>query len=145
MSTSEIRRLPGVGVLAGFVSACGAATPQATFQATPGLAAPPTSKATSSSVLVLKAPPQTAYVALGSITLEWKGKADDEAVLRLLREKAAAVSANAVLYVDSLGIDSWKFDGNRSTPPDASAVSATRTVRRNPTFRALHVSPQNQS
>ena len=84
-------------------------------------------------------------MALGSITLEWKGEADDEAVLRLVREKAAEVGANAVLYVDSLGTDSWKFDGNRNTAPDASAVSATRTVRRTYTFRALHISPQTQS
>lgn len=145
MSASEIGRLLGVCVLVGLVGACTAAAPQATFEAAPGLAAPPASRATPSSVLVLEAPPQAACVALGSITLEWKGKADDEAVLRLVREKAVEVGADAVLYVDSLGVDSWKFDGDRSTPPDASAVSATRTVRRTCTFRALHVSRQARS
>lgn len=145
MSTSEIRRFLGVGVLVGLVCACAAATPKATFEATPGLAVPPASQVPPSSIPVFKAPPKAAYVSLGSITLEWKGKADDEAVLRLVREKASEVGANAVLYVDSVGVDSWKFDGDRSTPPDASAVSATRTVRRTYTFRALHISPQARS
>ena len=143
MSTSEIRRLLGIGVLVGFVIACSAAAPQATFEATPGLAVPPASKVTPSSVLVLKAPPQTPHEVLGTITLEWKGKADDEAVLRLVREKAAEVGANAALYVDSSGTSSIGLGYNWDSPP-ASAVSATRNVNRTYTFSALHISPPPQ-
>jgi hypothetical protein len=143
MSTSEIRRLLGVGFLGGLVYACSAAAPQATFEATPGLTVPQTFKVTPSSVLVFKAPPQAAYVALGNITLEWQGKADDEAVLRLVREKAAEVGANAVLYLDGSGISSIGLGHNWDSPP-AAAVSATRNVRHIYTFSALHLSPQPQ-
>ena len=143
MSTSEIRRLLGVGVLVGFVCACAAATPKATFEATPGIAMPPASQVPPSSILVFKAPPKAAYVSLGSITLEWKGKADDEAVLRLVREKASEVGANAVLYVDSSGISSIGLGRNWDSPP-AAAVSGTRNVSRTYTFSALQISPQRQ-
>lgn len=141
MSTSEIGRSLGVGVLVGLACACTAAAPKATFEATPGLAVPPASRVTPSSVLVLKAPPRTTYVTLGTITLEWKGKADDEAVLRLVREKAAEVGATAALYVDSSGISSIGLGYNWDSPP-ASAVSATRNVSRTYTFSALQISPQ---
>ena len=140
MSSSEIRRLLGVGLFVGGVYACSAATPQATFEATPGLDVPPASRVTPSSVLVFKSPPQAAYVTLGTIGLEWKGRADDEAVLRLVREKAAEVGANAVLYVDSAGISSIGLGHNWDSPP-ASAVSATRNVNHTYTFSALRISP----
>lgn len=143
MSSSEIRRLLGIGVLVGFGCACSAAAPQATFEATPGLVVPPASKVPPSSVLVLKSPPQAACVSLGTITLGWKGKADDEAVLRLVRAKAAEVGANAVLYLDSSAISSIGLGHNWDSPP-ASAVSATRNVNRTYTFSALHISPPPQ-
>ena len=143
MSTSEIRRFLCVGLLVGLVFGCTAASPKATFEAAPGLAAPPAPKVTPSSVLVLKAPPQTPYVTLGDITLEWKGRSDDEAVLRLVREKAAEVGANAALYVDSSGVSSIGMGYNWDSPP-ASAVSATRNVSRTYTFSALHISPPPQ-
>ena len=143
MSSSEIRRLLGVGLFVGGVYACSAATPQATFEATPGLDVPPASRVTPSSVLVFKSPPQTAWVALGTIALEWKGRADDEAVLRLVREKAAAVGANAVLYLDGSGVSSIRMGHNWDSPP-AAAVSATRNVNRTYTFSALQVPPQPQ-
>ena len=145
MSTSEIGRLLSVGALAFLCSTCTTASPQARFEASPGFTASPAAKVPSSSVPVLKAPPQGTYETLGSIKLEWKGKRDDEAVLRIVRDKAAEIGANALLYVDSMGYDSSKFEPNWDNPPDAGAVSATRYVRRTYTFRALRVPTPAQS
>lgn len=145
MSTSETGRLLSVGALVVLFSACSTASPQARFEASSGFTASPAARVPSSSVPVLTAAPQATYETLGSITLEWKGKRDDAAVLRIVREKAAEVGANALLFVDSLGYDSSKFEPNWDNPPDAGAVSATRYVRRTYTFRALRIPPPTES
>lgn len=135
MSTFRVVRVLAFGLLPLGLLACTAAT----FEPAASAPAASAAKVAPDSVLVLKTAPATSFQEVGEISVEWKGKPDDEAVLRRVREKAADAGANAVVWVDSFGTDSTDFDAHWGGAAEDGAVMPTRSVRRKYTFRAIRL------
>ncbi len=135
MSTFKVVRALALSLIPLGLVACTSATFEPVASAPPV----PAQKVAAESVLVLKTAPPTSFQELGEISVEWKGKPDDEAVLRRVREKAADVGANAVVWVDSFGTDSTGFDAHLGGAAEDGPVVPTRSVRRAYTFRAIRL------